>query len=62
MQHSLYTRNERRNRRRAFWLTVLITALLITTLVYLGSPEAQMVVDQWLSGVLGSGPKAEVQP
>lgn len=58
----LTARNERRNRRRAMVLTVLVTASALAGVIYAGSPEVQSLVDQWITGILGASPQAEVQP
>lgn len=62
MTAHLAVRNERRNRRRAMALTVLITASVLAGVIYAGSPEVQSLLDQWIMGLLGGAPQAEVQP
>lgn len=62
MTAHLSVRNERRNRRRAMALTFLITASVLAGVIYAGSPEVQSLVDQWITGILGASPQAEVQP
>jgi len=62
MYQSIAARNERRNRRRAFVMTSLITGVLIVALAYFGSPDLQAVIDGMIGQVLGGEPAADVQP
>jgi amino acid transporter len=62
MYQSIAARNERRNRRRAVFMTSLITGLLMVALAYFGSPDLQAMVDGLVDQVLGTEPTANVQP
>jgi len=62
MYRSIAARNERRNRRRAFVMTSLITGVLVVALAYFGSPDIQALLDGLVDQVLGAEPTADVQP